>query len=83
MVVVIVKLDSAILKKQTKKHKTKKTYSSERPIFLALKWYHLLITLSTWPHRAVGNVSSHRCESDCRSRGCEFGPGPVPYFSGN
>ena len=30
----------------------------------------------------VGNVSGNRCESDCRSRGCEFDPGPVPYFHG-
>ena len=53
MLLVIVKLDSAILKKQTKKNtKQKKTYSSERPIFLALKCYHLLITLSTGPRGA-------------------------------
>ena len=29
---------------------------------------------------AVGYVSGNRCESDCRSRGREFHPGPVPYF---
>ena len=29
---------------------------------------------------AVGNVSGNRCESDCRSRGREFDPGPVPYL---
>ena len=29
---------------------------------------------------AVGNMSGNRCESDCRSRGSEFDPGPVPYF---
>ena len=28
----------------------------------------------------VGNVSGYRWESDCRSRGREFDPGPVPYF---
>ena len=31
---------------------------------------------------AVGNGSGYRCMSDCRSRGCEFDPGPVPYFRG-
>ena len=34
----------------------------------------------TGPRSAVGNVSGYRCVSDCRSRGCEFDPGPVPYF---
>ena len=24
-----------------------------------------------------------KCESDCRSRGLEFDPGPVPYFHGD
>ena len=32
---------------------------------------------------AVGNVSGYRCVSDCRSRGREFDPGPVPYFCGD
>ena len=32
------------------------------------------------PRSAVSNVSSNRCESDCRSRDCEFEPSPVPYF---
>ena len=32
---------------------------------------------------AVGNVSVYRCVSDCRSRGREFDPGPVPYFRGD
>ena len=31
---------------------------------------------------AVGNVFSNRWESDCRSRGHKFDPGPVPYFHG-
>ena len=36
-------------------------------------------TLSgTGPRSAVGNVSGYRCVSDCRSRGREFDPGPVP-----
>ena len=25
-------------------------------------------------------MSDNRCESDCRSKGCEFDPGRVPYF---
>ena len=37
----------------------------------------------TGPCSAVGNVSGHRCESDCRSRGREFDPSPVPYFRGD
>ena len=36
----------------------------------------------TGPRSAVGNVSGNRCESDCRYRGREFDPGPVPYFRG-
>ena len=32
---------------------------------------------------AVGNMCGNRCESDCRSRGREFDPGPVPYFRGD
>ena len=34
----------------------------------------------TGPRSAVSKVSGYRCESDCRSRGWEFDPGPVPYF---
>ena len=36
---------------------------------------------TTGPRSAVGNVSGNRCESDCRSRGREFDPGPVPLLS--
>ena len=32
---------------------------------------------------AVGNVSGYRYMSDCRSRGREFDPSPVPYFRGD
>ena len=39
--------------------------------------------LQTGPRSAVGNMSDNRCESDCRSRGREFDPGPVPYFRGD
>ena len=37
--------------------------------------------LNTGPRSAVGNVSGYRCVSDCRSRGREFDPGPVPILS--
>ena len=37
----------------------------------------------TGPRSAVGNVSGYRSMSDCRSRGREFDPGPVPYFRGD
>ena len=39
--------------------------------------------LFTGPRSAVGNVSGYRCVSDCRSKGREFDPGPVPYFRGD
>ena len=35
------------------------------------------------PRSAVRNVSSNRCQSDCRSRGREFDASPVPYFRGD
>ena len=38
------------------------------------------IWVQTWPCSAVGNMSDFRYVSDCRSRVCEFDPGPVPYF---
>ena len=41
------------------------------------------ITYITGPRSAVGNVSGYRCVSDCRSRGREFDPGPIPYFRGD
>ena len=50
-----------------------------------LIWQNLDIFLPkylilTGPRSAVGNVSGNRCKSDCKSRGREFDPGPVPYF---
>ena len=39
--------------------------------------------LNTGLRSAVGNVSGYRCESDCKFRGREFDPGPVPYFLGD
>ena len=41
------------------------------------------LDLHTGPRSAVGYVSGNRCKSDCRSRGREFDPGPVPYFRGD
>ena len=58
---------------------------------LRLKWYSAF-SHKVWncyqysdagPRSAVGNVSVYRCVSDCRSRGREFDPGPVPYFRGD
>ena len=45
--------------------------------------FQLLPMSNTGPRSAVGNVSGYRCVSDCRSRGREFDPGPVPYFRGD
>ena len=51
---------------------------------LLITYYLLLITYHiTGPRSAVSNVSGNRCESDCRSRGHKFDPGPVPYFCGD
>ena len=44
---------------------------------------YITIKYCTGPRSAVGNVSGYRCVSDCRSRGREFDPGPVPYFRGD
>ena len=42
----------------------------------------MLIISTIFMHIAqiTDNVSGYRCVSDCRSRGREFDPGPVPYF---
>ena len=55
-----------------------------------MPWFHTeyflafgILLAYTGPRSAVGNVSGNRCESDCRSRGREFDPGPVPYFRGD
>ena len=50
---------------------------------LYIKSIITLILKYTGPRSAVGNVSGYRCEADCRSRGREFDPGPVPYFRGD
>ena len=44
---------------------------------------HFTKCVLTHIENRVGNVSGYRCVSDCRSRGREFDPGPVPYFRGD
>ena len=52
--------------------------------FACSSMYSITSTFSrTGPRSADGNVSDYRCVSDCRSRGREFDPGPVPYFRGD
>ena len=46
------------------------------PQFFFKNW-NLLQLITTGPLSTVGSVS------DCRSRGCKFNPGPVPYFCGD
>ena len=53
-------------------------HSSSKPVIFSRLDYFL-----AWPRSAVGYVSGYRCVSDCRSRGREFDPGPVPYFRGD
>ena len=57
---------------------------STRVVHLLIYLFSSKYTVS-WagPRSAVGNVSGYRCVSDCRSRGREFDPGPVPYFHGD
>ena len=45
--------------------------------------YIQLHTNYTGARSAVGKVSGCRYFSDCRSRGREFDPSPVPYFHGD
>ena len=45
-----------------------------------LKSGNVTMTSSNYSTRHHSAVSS---ESDCRSRGCEFDPGLVPYFLGD
>ena len=43
----------------------------------------IIISTVIGPRSAVVNVSVNRYQSDCKSRGREFDPGPVPYFRGD
>ena len=56
---------------------------SSLPLFLPEKTTTTIQDTYTGPRSAVGNVAGYRCVSDCRSRGHEFDPGPVPYFRGD
>ena len=50
------------------------------------RWYkivHGCPPVVTGLHCPVSNVSGKKCQSDCRSRGCEFDLGQVPYFRGD
>ena len=51
--------------------------------YLYFRFSVYIVILLAGPRSAVGNVSGYRCVSDCRSRGREFDPGPVPYFRGD
>ena len=42
-----------------------------------------LYLISSLRHVIAPVLLGNRCESDCRSRGHEFDPGPVPYFRGD
>ena len=57
-------------------------YTTHTHIYLYI-YTHIHIHKLAGPRSAVGNVFDYRCVSDCRSRGCEFDPGPVPYFRGD
>ena len=56
---------------------------SRRFFFLWSSWFTQANHWVIGPRSAVGNMSGHRCGSDCKSKGCEFDPGPVPYFRGD
>ena len=48
--------------------------------------YRVHGTLGTVPHPSnifTGPLTAVRSKSDCRSRGCEFNRGPVPFFQGD
>ena len=47
------------------------------------EWHSTFMKTKTGPRSTVGNMSGYRCVSDCKSRGREFDPGPVPYFRGD
>ena len=52
-------------------HRTKKLLVRPTSVVSDLSYFH------------IKQVSDYRCMSDCRSRGCEFDPGPGPYFRGD
>ena len=62
---------------------TKDVISLSISVLLLFRHYISHKITFTGPRSAVGNVSGYRCVSDCRSRGRELDPGPVPYFRGD
>ena len=72
-----------------------KNYNAEKQKLFLLSNYHMLFlsclymcvnqTVKILIKYRIGQsvVSGYRCESDCRSRGCKFDPGPVIYFRGD
>ena len=69
------------------KKKNRLTYCDEskkrsQTTYIAHKCKNIVRTV-TGPCSEFDNVSGCRCVSDCRSRGREFDPGPVPYFHGD
>ena len=56
-------------------------FSNTKPPGLSLR--KLTHSKYTGPRSTVCNVSGNRCESDCRSRGRELNPSPVPFFRGD
>ena len=57
--------------------------SDESFLYAHTTLYLMLYIDSYWPRCTVGSVTGNRCESDCRSRGRKFDPGPVSYFRGD
>ena len=73
-------------KRKTEKHKKilKRSTALERSVKYFTGWLKpVLRRAKAGPRSTVGNVSGYRCVSDCRSRGRELDPGPVPYFRGD
>ena len=50
-----------------------------KTVKISLLHYLLNQWVEAGPRSAVRSVSGYRCVSDCRSRGCEFDPGPVEF----
>ena len=70
---------SDILLKKNNNILLKKTLTSFITVYFAV----ITLVIVAGPRSAVGNVSGYRCVSDCRSRGRESDPSPVPYFRGD
>ena len=75
--------DRYIVRRQKSYHLTKFLLKFPIHVIFMDMPLHQANHLCTGPRSAVGNVSGHRYESDCRSRGREFDPCLVPYFCGD